>query len=236
MSEPARNRTPLLECRGLNKSFTLGSGARVDVIRGLDLQVPAGEILAITGASGVGKSTLLHVLGALEPPDSGRLLFHGEDPYARGETGLAGFRNRRIGFVFQFHHLLPEFSALENVMMPALIAGEARRHAADRARELLQAVELDHRLDQRPGKLSGGEQQRVAIARALVMTPDLVLADEPTGNLDSASSRNVYRLFRQLQADRGFTAVLATHNPELAARADRVLRMEEGVLHQPQDG
>jgi lipoprotein-releasing system ATP-binding protein len=240
MSEEREQRflTPpaLLECRQLFKSFTLGSGGQVDILCGLDLQVPPSEILAITGASGVGKSTLLHVLGALEPPDSGNLLFRGEDVYSRGETGLAAFRNRRIGFVFQFHHLLPEFSALENAMMPALIAGESRRRAAERARELLEAVELGHRLGQRPGKLSGGEQQRVAIARALVMIPDLVLADEPTGNLDSVSSRNVYRLFRQLQEVRGFTAVLATHNSELAAGADRVLCMEEGLLRRSQAG
>jgi len=222
---------PLLECRGLRKSFALGSGGRVEVLRGLDLQVPAGEILAITGASGVGKSTLLHVLGALEPPDDGEVRFAGESLYARGEQGLAGFRNRRIGFVFQFHHLLPEFSALENTMMPALIAGEPRREAAGRARELLEGVELGHRLEQRPGKLSGGEQQRVAIARALIMSPALVLADEPTGNLDSTSSRNVHRLFRRLQEQRRFTAVLATHNPELAAAADRMLRLAEGTLH-----
>ena len=231
MSEDRSAGTPLLECRQLCKAFPLGSGEPVRVLRGLDLRVPRGEILAITGASGVGKSTLLHVLGALEPPDSGSLLFDGEDVYARDTLSLARIRNRKIGFVFQFHHLLPEFSALENVMMPALIAGESRQISADRARDLLETVDLGHRLRQRPGTLSGGEQQRVAIARALVMAPDLVLADEPTGNLDTASSRNVHRFFRRLQEDRGFTALLATHNPELAAGADRVLEMEEGLLH-----
>ena len=220
----------LLACTDLHKSFTLGSGEPVDVLLGLDLAVAPGELVAITGASGVGKSTLLHVLGALEPPDRGRLLFKGDDVYARGEAGLAAFRNRSLGFIFQFHHLLPEFSALENVMMPALIDGRPRAEARQAAGALLEAVDLGHRLNQRPGKLSGGEQQRVAIARALVMAPDLVLADEPTGNLDEETGEQVLALLDKLTRQVGKNLIMVTHSKENAIYADRIFELQGGCL------
>ena len=221
----------LLEAHDLWRSFRHGGGV-VPVLRGLDLRVDASERIAITGKSGVGKSTLLHILGTLDRPDRGRLTFEGRDVFAMPERDLAVFRNRHVGFVFQFHHLLPEFSALENVMIPAIIAGLSRREAAARAEGLLVAMGLQDRASHRPAELSGGEQQRVAICRAMVMRPSVILADEPTGNLDEVTSEEVHRLFVELNEAYGVAVVVATHNPRFAERMGRILRLEEGVLHE----
>lgn len=185
-------------------------------------------MVTIIGASGAGKSTFLHCLGTLDLPTRGAIRFGGMDVTSLSPVELAAFRNRTIGFVFQFHHLLPDFSALENVMMPALIARTSRREAATRATEMLTAVGMDHRLDHRPGELSGGEQQRVAIARALVMNPKMLLADEPTGNLDTHTSREVHDLLFRLNAERDLTVLIVTHNMELAAQMPRCVRMADG--------
>lgn len=219
----------LLEVRGLRKSYRSGSN-RVEVLNGIDLDLEAGTTTALVGASGAGKSTLLHLLGALDRPSDGTVLFRGEDIFRKNDRELALFRNRSIGFVFQFHHLLPEFTALENVMMPALIAREPRQNAAAAAEELLSDVGLGHRLNHRPGELSGGEQQRVAIARALVLAPELLLADEPTGNLDMKSSEGVHALLSDLQRRRGLSLVVVTHNERLAAAMERTVRLTDGRL------
>jgi lipoprotein-releasing system ATP-binding protein len=209
---------------GLVKGY--GDGPRrVEVLRGLDLRVERGEMLAVVGPSGVGKSTLLHLLGLLDRPDAGRLELLGGDVGALSQSERATWRNRRIGFVFQFHALLPEFSVTENVAMPLLVGGESRRSALHRAVELLSAVGLDHRREHFPDQLSGGEQQRGAVARALVAGPDLLLADEPTGNLDAANAETVFGLLRELHASRSLTSVVVTHNEHLASRCDRVLRL-----------
>ncbi len=219
----------LIRAEGVCKSY--GSADRiVSVLDDLSLTVTAGEKLVIVGQSGVGKSTLLHVLGALDPPTSGRIVFDGADLATMDERALAAFRNRRIGFVFQFHHLLPDFTALENVMMPALIAGDGHDRAASRARAILSQVGLEERLEHKPGELSGGEQQRVAIARAVVLEPQAVLADEPTGNLDPATSDGVHALLEDLNRRLGITLIVVTHNDRLAALADRCLRLEGGRL------
>lgn len=220
----------LLSARGLVKTFSHG-GREIQVLRGLDLDVTRGERVAILGKSGVGKSTLLHVLGTLDRPDRGTVTVESEDVFALGERRLAAFRNGHMGFVFQFHHLLPEFSALENAMIPAIIAGLSRREAESRARTLLDDVGLASRASHRPAELSGGEQQRVALARALVMRPRLILADEPTGNLDDATSEEVHNLFADLNNRFGVAFLVATHNRRLAARMDRVLRLEDGIVH-----
>jgi len=220
----------LLSARGLVKAFSHG-GRDIHVLRGLDLDLGRGERVAILGKSGVGKSTLLHVLGTLDRPDAGTVRVEGEDVFALPERRLAAFRNGHMGFVFQFHHLLPEFSALENVMIPAIIAGLSRREAESRSRALLDDVGLASRAAHRPAELSGGEQQRVALARALVMRPRLILADEPTGNLDDATSEEVHNLFAELNQRFGVAFLVATHNRKLAARMDRVLRLEDGVVH-----
>ena len=200
------------------------------VIDGIDLDIRKGEMLAIVGASGVGKSTMLHILGGLERPSSGKVLYDDLDVYAMSDDGIARFRNERVGFVFQFHHLLPEFTALENVMMPALIRrinkGETEKIAARHLTE----VGLGGRLHHRPGELSGGEQQRVAVARALVLNPEVVLADEPTGNLDVHTGEAIHELLRDVNRTKGVTFVIVTHNDTLAFRSDRVLRMAEGTL------
>lgn len=221
----------LLKAEGIQKSFFKGK-TEIPVVRGVDLTIRAGEMTAITGASGVGKSTLLHILGTLEPPTSGRVLFgeKQEDIFRLSEKGLAEFRNRSLGFVFQFHYLLPEFSALENVMMPALIAGHARGAAERQAKELLQFVGLGHRLEHRPTELSGGEQQRVAIARAVILRPKLLLADELTGNLDSVNSANVMELLSRLNQTTGVAVLLITHDQDLARKMHRVLVMKDGVF------
>jgi lipoprotein-releasing system ATP-binding protein len=219
----------LLEVTGLSKSFGTGAG-KVDVLKGIDLEVAAGETIALVGASGAGKSTLLHILGTLDRPTSGEVLFKGEDVFRRNDMALAQFRNRTIGFVFQFHHLLPEFSALENAMMPALISGMKKSEAEGVAEGLLRDVGLSHRLTHRPGELSGGEQQRVAIARALVLSPQLLLADEPTGNLDMKTSDEVHDLLAEIHRNKGVTLMIVTHNERLAVRMDKTIRMVDGKI------
>jgi lipoprotein-releasing system ATP-binding protein len=202
------------------------------VLDGIDLEIRKGEMLAIVGASGVGKSTFLHVIGGLDRPTSGKVLHGGSDIFSMDSDGIARFRNEHIGFVFQFHHLLPEFTALENVMMPALIRGVERGAASTTAAAILGDVGLAGRIQHRPGELSGGEQQRVAVARALMLGPDAVLADEPTGNLDSHTGESVHEMLQQINRDKGITFIIVTHNDKLAVRADRVLRMVEGRMIQ----
>jgi lipoprotein-releasing system ATP-binding protein len=200
------------------------------VLRGLDLDIDRGELVALTGPSGAGKSTFLHLLGTLDVPTGGTVLFEGEDVFSRGEEGLAAFRNETIGFVFQSHHLLPEFTALENAMMPALIRRVPRAEARRQAAEMLVGVGLGERMEHRPGELSGGEQQRVALARALCLRPRLLLADEPTGNLDPATAEGIHQLLLDLNTRMGITAVVVTHNERLAAALPRRLRLDGGRL------
>ncbi len=226
---------PLVQARGLVKGYRTAAGY-VPVLQALDLEVAEGEMLAITGASGVGKSTLLHVLGTLDRPEAGTVAIGGEDVFGLDEVRLRAFRNRTVGFVFQFHHLLPEFSALENVAMPLLIAREAAGSAFARARALLGELGLRDRADHRPGALSGGEQQRTAVARALVSSPRALLADEPTGNLDSETGDRLHDLLRRLNQERNLTVVVVTHNDRLAAGCDRTLRLEAGRLQTPHSG
>ena len=221
--------TPLVEARGLEKRYVDGP-AVVEVLRGLDLDIVAGERVAVIGESGVGKSTLLHLLGCLDAPTGGRLLIDGVDVFSRSEAEIAAFRNRAVGFVFQFHHLLGDFTALENVMLPALIARESPREARTRAAALLERVGLKDRLDHRPGELSGGEQQRVAVARGVMCRPRLLLADEPTGNLDPETGERVHELLLELNAECGATLVVATHNDRLAAAMERTLRLVGGRI------
>jgi lipoprotein-releasing system ATP-binding protein len=220
---------PLLQARDVHKSFRSGMRS-IDVLRGLDLDVEPGQAMAIVGDSGVGKSTLLHILGGLDRPDRGEVRFRGREVHAGGVGERARYRNRDVGFVFQLHHLLPEFTALENVTLPFRI-GRRQRNCEDPARRLLARLGLEDRLTHHPGTLSGGEQQRVAIARALAMGPALVLADEPTGNLDPTTGMEVFRLFRELQRERGFALVLATHSERLARGCDALARLENGRLH-----
>ena len=214
---------------GLNKFYNV-TGKRLHVLRDLDLSVEQGEMVAIMGASGVGKSTLLHVLGGLDVIDSGQVRVGAHEIATMNDEARVAFRNRHIGFVFQFHHLLPEFTAIENAMMPMRIARVSVAAAQPRAEALLQRVGLGDRLDHRPGMLSGGEQQRVAVSRALVMQPSLLLADEPTGDLDEATADALHQLLRTMHAEFGLTAIIATHNPRLAAQCDRTLRLEGGRL------
>ncbi|MFZ1122092.1 MAG: ABC transporter ATP-binding protein [Candidatus Binataceae bacterium] len=219
----------LLRAAALDKSF-FDAGREVRVLRGLELEVKASEEIAIVGQSGTGKSTLLHVLGSLETPTAGKVYFEGQDLFALGERALAEFRNLKLGFVFQFHYLLADFTALENVMMPALIARMAEREAARRAGEVLELVGLADKLHRRPAELSGGEQQRVAVARAVVLHPRLVLADEPTGNLDPQTADEIHQLFHLLNRELGITLVIATHNESLMRSLGRALRMRDGHL------
>ncbi len=219
----------LLETRGLEKEFTTGDGS-ISVLRDLRLTVERGERLAILGQSGVGKSTLLHVLGTLDHPTRGTVLFEGEDVFAKDSDELARFRNESLGFIFQFHHLLPEFTALENVMMPGLLRGSDEDAVRDAARSILEEVDLGHRLEHPVGKLSGGERQRVAVARALVLNPALVLADEPTGNLDPGTGERVGDLLLGLNRARSTALVIVTHNEALAARMERALVLDDGRL------
>ncbi|MFA7060559.1 MAG: ABC transporter ATP-binding protein [Pedobacter sp.] len=219
----------LLEARGLCKTYVIGPN-RVEVLKGIDLDLAQGTTVALVGASGAGKSTLLHLLGALDRPTDGTILYRDENLFNKNDRDLAVFRNKCIGFVFQAHHLLPEFTALENVMMPALIARMARDKASAMAEELLADVGLAHRMNHRPGELSGGEQQRVAIARALALSPEILLADEPTGNLDMKTSEGVHAVLAELQQKKGLTLVVVTHNERLAADMGRVVRLADGRL------
>jgi lipoprotein-releasing system ATP-binding protein len=219
----------LVSVRGISKRFTNG-GASIDVLTHLDFDLSIGESVAVVGASGIGKSTLLHIVGTLDRPDSGELLFKGDDVFAYDDMKLARFRNKTIGFVFQFHHLLPEFSAVENAMMPSLINGTSKLKAMQAAEEILVRVGLKDRLHYRVGKLSGGEQQRVALARALVLKPAILLADEPTGNLDKSNSEQVHSLLMELNQELSMTLVVVTHNTELASFMSRRVTIIEGRL------
>ena len=221
----------LCEVRGMSKSF-FKHGQPIPVLQGIDLAIRSHDMCSIRGKSGVGKSTLLHVLGALDRPTTGIVTYFGEDIFLKPEAELATFRNRTIGFVFQFHHLLPEFTALENVALPALIGRRPRQEALAAASDLLAAVGLSHRAVHRPGELSGGEQQRVAIARALVMSPKLVFADEPTGNLDQRTSDEIHELMVKINEERGVAFVVVTHNEGLAGMMRRQLEMRDGVVYE----
>ena len=225
----ARVEAPLLEARGLHKSYWLGE-KEIHVLRGASFSLRPGEMASLVGPSGVGKSTFLHVVGTLDPPTAGRVLYDGQDAFEMGEEPLARFRNRNVGFVFQFHYLLPEFTALQNAAMPGLISRLPREEAERVAREMLELVGLSHRLDHRPGELSGGEQQRVALARALVLKPRLLLADEPTGNLDEATGEGIHQLLLELNRRLDIAAIVVTHNPRLAERMPRRLRLHEGLV------
>jgi lipoprotein-releasing system ATP-binding protein len=222
--------TALLESRGLRKVYAGGDGQPLEVLRGVDVDVHRGELIAVVGTSGAGKSTLLHLLGALDRPSAGDVWLEGSRYADLGPQGLAELRNRKLGFVFQFHHLLREFSALENVMMPLLIGNVPAREARSRAEEKLSAVGLAGRMTHRPTELSGGEQQRCAVARALVHDPSLLLADEPSGNLDHASSERLHEMLFRLAREYETAVVIVTHNRQLAARADRILWLEDGRL------
>jgi len=218
-----------LEIRNLFKSYFL-HGKRIDVLRGVSLDLAAGELVSLVGASGSGKSTFLHVIGLLDAPAAGEIRFNGRDLFEMSDPAVADFRNRTIGFVFQSHYLLPEFTALENVAMPALIQRWERGPAVRRARELLLRVGLEKRIDHRPGELSGGEAQRVALARALVLKPALLLADEPTGNLDPVTGEGIHQLLREVNRELGITAIVVTHNEALAESMPRRLRLLDGQV------
>ena len=219
----------MIAVSGLRKNFSTPGGT-IEVLRGIDLDISSGERVAVVGTSGAGKTTLMHILGGLDQPTSGSILFEGQSLFALRGPALDAFRNRTVGFVFQFHQLLPEFTALENAMMPLLIGGVKRTDAVIKATAILEEVGLGHRLTHKPGALSGGEQQRVAIARALIRQPRLLLADEPTGNLDSRTSDEIMALLNQMHANRGLTMVIVTHNIAIADSLDRVVRIEDGVL------
>lgn len=233
MSEPQAEATvrtgQVLRLSGIVRNFHQGRSA-LEVLRGVDLEVNAGEIVALVGPSGSGKSTLLHIAGLLEPPDSGEVSICGADGLGLNDNARTALRRQHLGFVYQYHHLLAEFSALENVMIPQIIAGYGRREARTRALEILEWLGLEARIDHRPARLSGGEQQRVAIGRAIAAAPALLLADEPTGNLDPHTADDVFGVLLKLARGAGLAAVVATHNPDLAARMDRIVRLDEGRL------
>jgi len=219
----------ILVTKNLHKTYRMGRNI-VSVLRGIDLEVNEAQIVAIVGTSGVGKSTLLHILGTLDRPSEGSVIIEGTDVFKFDEKKLADFRNRTVGFIFQFHHLMPEFTALENVMMPGLIAGKPKKKISDRAKSLLSEVGLEHRVDHRPGELSGGEMQRVAVARALMNDPKLVFADEPSGNLDRAASDALHELLWNLSRKDKRTLIIVTHNHELAENADKVVEIFDGSI------
>ena len=219
----------MIRISGLYKTFKIGEN-NLTVLKGIDLEIRRGELLAIMGASGAGKSTLLHIVGLLDRPTQGTVLFEGQNLFQLSEPAQAEFRNKRIGFVFQFHHLLPEFTALENACMPALIQRRSPADVEADAIALLNEVGLGERLHHKPGELSGGEQQRVAVARALMQRPDLVLADEPTGNLDTHTGEALFALMRDLNKSRGTTFVIVTHNEKLSTQADRIVHMQDGQI------
>jgi lipoprotein-releasing system ATP-binding protein len=219
----------MIEVINLYKSFPMGEQT-LAVLKGINLTIRRGELIAVVGASGAGKSTLLHILGLLDRPTAGTVRFEGQDLFQLSESAQAEFRNKRIGFVFQFHHLLPEFTALENACMPALIQRRQPNEVEDEASAILRDVGLGERLHHKPGELSGGEQQRVAVARALLQRPDLVLADEPTGNLDTHTGEALFDLMRDLNKIRSVTFVIVTHNDKLSAQADRIVHMQDGQI------
>jgi len=219
----------LIETADVCKSFSTEAG-ELSILRGINLSVDEGEMVSITGASGAGKSTLMHILGALDRPTSGTVCFKGSDVFSLDDSSLAHFRNSSIGFVFQFHHLLPEFNALENTMLPGLISNRPYEEAEEKARKLLEELGLSKRLLHRPGELSGGEQQRVAVARALMQDSGLVLADEPTGNLDTVTGNSLFELFLDLNRKKGITFIIVTHNMSLSERCHRVLKMADGLF------
>ncbi|GJL66006.1 MAG: lipoprotein-releasing system ATP-binding protein LolD [Nitrospirales bacterium] len=233
MSEPAPHLhstgSPLLEIQDLHKTFYLGQ-QRVDILQGINLTIQRQEMISIIGASGAGKSTLLHIMGTLDKPTQGMLTYEGQQLLNMTESALADFRNRRLGFVFQFHHLLPEFTALENTYLPALIQRQPKNQAREAAKALLEEVGLSHRMHHKPGELSGGEQQRIAVARALIRNPDLVLADEPTGNLDSHTGDSLFAMLRSLNQRRGTAFVIVTHNEKLSAQSDRLIHLQDGLI------
>ena len=216
----------MIEAQGIYKSF-----GNVDVIKGIDIHIDKGEIVTIVGASGAGKSTLLQIIGTLEKADKGEVVINGQNVNKLGQKSLAAFRNKNIGFVFQFHHLLPEFTALENICIPAFIAGESKSNALTKASKLLDYLNLTERANHKPSMLSGGEQQRVAVARALINNPAVILADEPSGNLDSQNAKELHELFFKLREQTGQTFVIVTHNPDLARMADRTLTIKDGKIN-----
>jgi lipoprotein-releasing system ATP-binding protein len=222
---------PLVRVENLHKSFD-SQHKRTEVLKGVELTIYQGETLAIVGASGVGKSTFLYLLGTLDRPTAGKILYRGEDIFSWKEEKLALFRNEKIGFIFQFHHLIPEFNALENAMMPGLIRGMSRQEAAERAEQILVRVGLKDRLTHKQGELSGGEQQRVAVVRALLLKPEVLLADEPTGDLDTQTGNAIFELLCELNQELGTTMVLVTHNPELARRVPRQVTLVDGRVVQ----
>ncbi len=215
----------MLKATGIQKSY-----GHLKVLKNIDLEVAKGEIVAIVGASGAGKSTLLHILGTLDTPDSGKVFIHGKDVFSQTSRNLASFRNRAVGFVFQFHNLLPEFSALENVMIPGFISGKDPRELRTRAEKLFEMLGISDRRDHKPSELSGGEQQRTAVARALINSPDLILADEPSGNLDSHNAIELHNLFFQLRKELNQTFIIVTHNADLSKMADRRVELRDGMI------
>lgn len=218
----------ILEATGIRKKY-----GELEVLKGVSLQVNKGEIVSLVGPSGAGKSTLLHIMGTLDKPDQGKVTIEGLEIFKQNENALSAFRNKSIGFIFQFHHLLPEFTAVENICIPAFIAGKGKAESEKRAKELLAMLHLSHRAGHKPSELSGGEQQRVAVARALINTPALIMADEPSGNLDTNNARDLHKLFFELRDKLNQTFIIVTHNEELADMADRKVQMKDGLIINP---